>query len=156
MRRLAVLALLLPMAAKAQQVTQAIIQQPFGQKPPPLPPPAPPPAQQQQLDREHHRLPGWLYRGLVGAAVRTDEVMEIDTPVTGYGNEALWEVPELPVRSASGGTQHHRVALDAHPAKRRQKALPQQRHIAVAADHHALHVARLDRADRNPVEADRP
>ena len=73
------------------QVTQAIIQQPFGQKPPP----PPPPQQQQQLDREHHRLPGWLYRGLVAGAGRADEAVEIDTPVTGYGNEALWDVPRL-------------------------------------------------------------
>jgi hypothetical protein len=155
-RRLAVLVLLVPTAGFAQQATPAIIQQPFGQKPPPPPPPAPTPAQQQQLDREHHRLPGWLYRGLVAAAARSDEAVEIDTPVTGYGNEALWEVPELPVRSASDRAQDHRVALDAHPAQGRQKALPQQRNVAVAADHHALHIARLDVADRDAVQADRP
>ena len=40
-------------------------------------------------------MPGWLYRGLVAAAGRADEVREIDTPVTGYGNEALWDVPQL-------------------------------------------------------------
>ena len=156
MRRLAGLMLLVPTAAFAQQATQAIIQQPFGQKPPPPPPPAPTPAQQQQLDREHHRLPGWLYRGLVAAAARTDEAVEIDTPVTGYGNEALWEVPELPVRSASDRAQHHRVALDTHAAQGRQKALPQQRHVAVAADHHPAHVVRLDVADRDPIKHDLP
>jgi hypothetical protein len=152
-RRLALLMLLLvPTAAFAQQATPAIIQQPFGQKPPP----APTPAQQQQLDREHHRLPGWLYRGLVAAAARSDETVEIDTPVTGYGNEALWEVPDLPVRSASGGAQDHRVALDAHPTKPRKIALAQQRNIAAAAEHHALHIVRLDLADRDAVERDRP
>jgi hypothetical protein len=156
LRRLAVLVALVPTGATAQQATQAIIQQPFGQKPPPPPPPAPTPQQQQQLDREHHRLPGWLYRGLVAAAARSDEAVEIDTPVTGYGNEALWEVPELAVQSASDRAQHHRVALDAHPAQRRQKALPQQRNIALPADHHAAHVVRLDVADRDPVKRNRP
>ena len=157
MRHLAVMVLLVPTIVTAQQATPAINQQPFGQRPPPPPPPTP--AQRQQLDREHHRLPSWLYRGLVAAAPRADEVVEIDTPVTGYGNEALWEVPELPgsrvAAAPSRRAQHHRVAFDPDPAERRQKALSEQRRVAVA-QHHAAHLARLDRADRDPVERHRP
>ncbi len=98
------------------QVTQTLIQQPFGQRPPP-PPPPPPPQQRQQFDREHHRLPGWLYRGLVAGAERAEEVREIDTPVTGYGNEALWDVPRLaPLVVAAAATPQPKVA-----AARRQR-----------------------------------
>lgn len=82
--------------ATAQQAggNGALVQQPFGQKPPP-PPPELTPEQREIRDREHHRLPSWLYRGLVAAAVDVDDKGEIDTPVTGYGNEALWDVPPL-------------------------------------------------------------
>lgn len=108
MRRTAFLAaLILAGPASGQQAGNipAVVQQPFGQPPPPPPPqpPRPTPEQQRQLDREHHRLSSWLYRGLVAAAIDIDETLEIDTPVTGYGNEALWDVPPLspPTRTAS-------------------------------------------------------
>ena len=56
-------------------------------------------------------MPGWLYRGLVAAAGRADEVREIDTPVTGYGNEALWDVPQLaPLAVAATAKPQPKVA----------------------------------------------
>jgi hypothetical protein len=96
-KRALVLLALLTAPATAQQVRpldSALVQQPFGQKPPP-PPPELTPEQREIRDREHHRLPSWLYRGLVAAGMEIDDQGEIDTPVTGYGNEALWERPVL-------------------------------------------------------------
>ncbi len=93
----ALVGLALAGGAHAQQaeLPLAVLQQPFGQPPPP-PPPPPRWDQPAQPPQDEERIPrAWFFRGMVASAEGVDMPVEIDQPVTGYGNEALWDVPRL-------------------------------------------------------------
>jgi hypothetical protein len=99
-------------AASAQQVPPpAVVRQPFGQPLPPPPSPIPPPARQ-RADGDRRLGPGWAFRGLIDLADRIGLAPEIDEPVLGYGNEALWEKPRDDNIAAM---QQSKVAAPAKP-----------------------------------------
>ena len=84
--------LLLATPAFAQQTAlpPRAQQQPFGQ-----PPPQPPPAQrpQQQQDGRPPAPIRQMFRGLLAIDDTPDGQEDVEGPVTGYGNDLLWDPP---------------------------------------------------------------